>query len=732
MTVAKLPRVNEYQGVAGAMVFPVKFQFLTPADLSILLRDPTGYEIPAPAGTFSIMGGEGAKGQVAFSTTTAGYVVVIRGRTEISQKTEYPYGNNFPSATHERAVDRSAMIDQEQQDQIDETRARAIMVPAGSAVGEIVPAPNTVLSFDHGGNPIAKPIGSFPPGPPGRADNTYSSYTEMQASDPRRASARLVGDTDVPPHPDGPYNNPTQTIGGWVPQTAEGVSYQAPYANSVAQSARDAVNRERLNLYDMIPRALWSGIEAGTNTQDLTPYVMDAMATGRGLSARAGRYRVALNITGGSGLTLRGEGRELTYFENVDNRPVIKLDSSTADIVGFELENAWIENRHPGQFPTCDLLVITGAGDGEAYQNDQHHFRNLWLFRGRDNIACYNRCIWPTWDSINSTGAIRDCIHIEAAANINQWMFPGRTILKGAGRHGLFFKHDYSSLATGWKMSNFSTEDSGYEGWRFTGDYGIQGFELSTSTFENNCAKVPSGTAPIIEGLRHRKANIFMDQKYIAGFKIETTTFYNGNGVAERNPDWHIYVEAGGAIVQSGSVESCRFTGTQAGGGDISWQRGLTYHANSLAAGAVSLDRTNGSVDMRDQTDMQPFTPEFTFGGGAVGMAPAGLRLCRYQYVGRNVSVQMRITMGSSKGTSTGVAEFSLPVPSVPVTNLPAILNVLADGMNSTAITQLVAEVQPGTSTAKLYRYQDGARVALTDSDFGNFSNLSITGIYGF
>ncbi|MGN7160830.1 hypothetical protein [Sphingomonas sp. SAFR-052] len=70
-------------------------------------------------------------------------------------------------------------------------------------------------------------VGSPPEfrGDPGAADNTYSSYADMQASDPTRLSARLVGDTDNPPHPDGPYSNPTQTIGGWVPQPASGIVF---------------------------------------------------------------------------------------------------------------------------------------------------------------------------------------------------------------------------------------------------------------------------------------------------------------------------------------------------------------------------------------------------------------------------------------------------------------------------------------------------------------------------
>ncbi|MCG7349288.1 hypothetical protein [Sphingomonas sp. ACRSK] len=74
-------------------------------------------------------------------------------------------------------------------------------------------------------------------GDTGPAGNTYTSYAAMQASDPTRKSARLVGDTDVPPHPDGPYSNPTGTIGGWVAQRTDGVIFKRPAPTAVAQTA---------------------------------------------------------------------------------------------------------------------------------------------------------------------------------------------------------------------------------------------------------------------------------------------------------------------------------------------------------------------------------------------------------------------------------------------------------------------------------------------------------------
>lgn len=135
MTVAKLPRVNEYVGVNGPMSFPIRFQFLSASDISVKLRDAEGAE--SDAAGFSVSGGDGAKGAVVFATGTAGYTVVIRGRTEISQKTEYPYGNNFPSFNHQRAMDRAAMIDQEQQDQIDDHLQRSLSLPAGQALKDL-------------------------------------------------------------------------------------------------------------------------------------------------------------------------------------------------------------------------------------------------------------------------------------------------------------------------------------------------------------------------------------------------------------------------------------------------------------------------------------------------------------------------------------------------------------------------------------------------------------------
>ena len=71
----------------------------------------------------------------------------------------------------------------------------------------------------------------------GAANNTYTSYAELQASDPSRLYAYLAGDTDPQPRPDGPYVNHAGVAGTWVPQPADGVQYDA------AQSIKSRLDR---------------------------------------------------------------------------------------------------------------------------------------------------------------------------------------------------------------------------------------------------------------------------------------------------------------------------------------------------------------------------------------------------------------------------------------------------------------------------------------------------------
>lgn len=81
------------------------------------------------------------------------------------------------------------------------------------------------------------------PGLPGAIDSikksvsNFSSYTALQASDPLRKSAFLVGDTDTNPRSDGIYTNPTGTPGGWVPQSAAGVIFTPSFSGAIKRTS---------------------------------------------------------------------------------------------------------------------------------------------------------------------------------------------------------------------------------------------------------------------------------------------------------------------------------------------------------------------------------------------------------------------------------------------------------------------------------------------------------------
>lgn len=510
---------------------------------------------------------------------------------------------------------------------------------------------------------------------------------------------------------------------------ATAVLYQAAGGDSIPQTVNDVIRRERLNLYDKIPKALWPAIEAGTNTTDLTSYILSAYGTGRAMSARAGRYRCAASLPAGVSKSLRGEGRQLTYFENVDNRATFTLDSSTGHFLGYEFEDLWIENRNPASYPNSDGIVITGAGDGETYQNDRHVLHRVWIYRFRDCLSILNRCVWLTLNDCELTGALRDALHVEVAANVNQLKLED-VLLKGAARNGLFLKHDYTSLATGWKLDNVSTEDCGYEGWRITGTGGVQGLQAICGTFENNAKLIAHNASAIVSGVRRRKATVFADAAYLAGVGFDGTTFYNVGPGDPDNPDTHIYMESSGAVLLYGHIEDCRGLPTQ--NESVVWGKGLRYAANNNFDGTISLDRAAGSIDERDQTALTPYIPAITFGGGTTGQAGAGKRRGLWQYQGRTVRFQTAITMAGDKGSSTGVAKVSLPVAAFNYADLPVAVTVSGAEMAGSAATQIIGEIAPGSSTIDLYRYSGGTKTALTHADFGDFTTLSLSGSYAF
>ncbi|WP_287459185.1 hypothetical protein [Sphingomonas sp.] len=681
MTVAAKPATISYIEDGVTTVFAVPYRFKAATDL-VVERIADGAVASLTLGIdYSVTGGDtDAGGTLTRTAATTGATLRITRSTARTQPMEYTTGDRFPAVSHEQALDRAMLIDQEQDVAIADQGTRSLMVPPGETAPDLnlTGGDNHFLVFADGeiktvpielgiaaANPVLIASRVLLAALPIPTDGQPVQLTEVGHAGPFifRAvdlSAEVAADAAHDFYI-APAAAPTGASGAWVRDSGNGLSYVAPGNDSIPQTMGDTVRRERLNLYDKIPRSLWAGIEAGTNTADLTPYVVAALETGRGINARAGRYRMAVDINFECvGASIRGEGRAQgrTVFENLNNNAILQLDSSSANILGFQLEDLWMENRDPVAFSSCDLLKFTGAGDGEAFQNDKHNFRNLWLYLGRDNIAIYKRTIWTTFDGVSSTGALRDAVHIETDANINQLSFINRCVLKGAGRNALFIKHDSPSLATGMDLSNTSFEDSGFEAIRVTGTFGVQGFGLNGATFENNARLLAVGETGFIDGIRRRKAQIFGDAPYLVGCDINRTTFYNNTGGGSGgNPDWHIYmsaVDAVGApvVVQSGEIRNSRFLSAQPTGGDVTWTIGLTYGANNVNSGVVLLDETRGSIDMRKFTPSDKSNAVLQLSGTTT--TPQGI--VRFVRQGDLVTASFPLITGTSNTTDASLS----------------------------------------------------------------------------
>lgn len=103
-------------------------------------------------------------------------------------------------------------------------------------------------------------IASGPVGPTGPANNTYSSHTVLEASDPSRRYAFLVGDTDVPARPDGAYSNPSATPGGWVPVSDGNIDVCTFGAVLSGSDDYDITNAAAVNAAAVVARATNQGL----------------------------------------------------------------------------------------------------------------------------------------------------------------------------------------------------------------------------------------------------------------------------------------------------------------------------------------------------------------------------------------------------------------------------------------------------------------------------------------
>jgi len=139
--------------------FNLEFAFFDASDLEVIERDASGNETTKTLTTdYAVSGGNGATGAVTpLSVLPAGASWFVYRTTPRLQETDYVENDALPAESHEKALDRLAMIAQELARDVE----RALHFPkTDTSSGELLnnsARANAFLKFDENGLPTADP-----------------------------------------------------------------------------------------------------------------------------------------------------------------------------------------------------------------------------------------------------------------------------------------------------------------------------------------------------------------------------------------------------------------------------------------------------------------------------------------------------------------------------------------------------------------------------------------------
>jgi hypothetical protein len=147
---------------------------------------------------FTLTGGETDNGGTLIKTSAGIVGTRLRWRrlTPRVQSIDYATADTFPAETHERGLDTSMLIDQEQDVQIIDVLNRAILFPEGTITNEL-PGINNMRGKVLYGNIVTGQIEGkdeklFAPGATGPANNTYYDPVVLKLSSSSQGMAHLA------------------------------------------------------------------------------------------------------------------------------------------------------------------------------------------------------------------------------------------------------------------------------------------------------------------------------------------------------------------------------------------------------------------------------------------------------------------------------------------------------------------------------------------------------------
>lgn len=164
MTVTTSTARVVHNGNGTTIEFAVPFRFLENAHVAVFLRDAAGNQTLWAENTqYTLAGADQASGgTLSVVTSPTDYtpangekLVVVRA-VPITQETDYVENDPFPAETHERALDKLTMVNQEQTERLDRTFTipETDTLAGGFVLPGDVERANRFLAFDALGNPV--------------------------------------------------------------------------------------------------------------------------------------------------------------------------------------------------------------------------------------------------------------------------------------------------------------------------------------------------------------------------------------------------------------------------------------------------------------------------------------------------------------------------------------------------------------------------------------------------
>jgi len=169
MTISTTTILNSYSGNGSTTAFAYTFPINTTSEITVIERSATGTETVKSEGTgstnYGIADNGSAGGTITMVTAPAsGTTLLIRRNTSFTQETDYVANDPFPAETHEDALDKLQMQNQELEEELNRSLkiSRTNSMTSTEFTTSASDRASKVLAFDSSGElSVTQELGTF-------------------------------------------------------------------------------------------------------------------------------------------------------------------------------------------------------------------------------------------------------------------------------------------------------------------------------------------------------------------------------------------------------------------------------------------------------------------------------------------------------------------------------------------------------------------------------------------